>query len=173
MNRHTVTRRPFILSTLCLGLLFGAVACDDEAQLEPRDADALEMLIELGGEDGAPTELVAFADACDDHEPGDVWEEDCNTCLCSDIGIKLCTREHCETPAETLASSTEDHEEEELIVGKGDRQQLPLDDASEAGCEGHEVGDTWDVECNTCFCNEDGVSECTIIDCDGDDPAWH
>ena len=42
--------------------------------------------------------------------------------------------------------------------------------SSGGGSEGCEPGTTWDDDCNTCFCDDDGNAACTEIACNVDEP---
>ena len=70
---------------------------------------------------------------------GDVWQEDCNFCACTDAGTQ-CTKMDC---------------------GEPDSLDIP------AFCDGYKLGEQWldDDGCNMCSCTPMGVA-CTAMACD-------
>jgi hypothetical protein len=68
--------------------------------------------------------------------PGTTFKMDCNTCVCGDNGLVVCTRMACI------------HE--------------PIKQNSVDSCT---PGSTFKVECNTCFCNDNGIAACTLMEC--------
>ncbi len=181
MNTRNTFHRLFSLTAICLAIGFGPIACDgDGLDGEARDADMdpVQMLLEVAGQDGgAATQLVAYADDCGDHDPGDTWAEDCNTCTCTAAGTTLCTQSGCDDSNEALATEPFDAVGDDAETPHEDRQapsSIPADPVDEEGCGPHGVGDSWPVDCNMCFCQAPGVVECTIIDCSGGgEISWH
>jgi hypothetical protein len=73
------------------------------------------------------------------YQTGDLWEEDCNVCACTEQGVQ-CTQMEC--------GVTDEYDTADV-------------------CDGRDLGDKWLHEdgCNICACTEAGIA-CTVMVCD-------
>ncbi len=161
MSNTSRTNRRFAPLTFALGLVISVVGCDadtsDDLEIREGDAASVHTLIELVADgETETTQLQAHVHQCGEHLPGDVWDDDCNVCTCADNGTVWCTLMECADASNSYATPDLEEDEDE---GADD----------EASCGDYEVGEEWAVDCNTCHCNEQGVAECTLIFCDGED----
>merc|ERR1712037_165363 len=70
---------------------------------------------------------------------GDVWQDECNTCHCTDTGVAACTQKLC------------------LNFNLGGQQEQCRD---RDGVK-RSAGEEWFEDCNSCKCSERGVPGCT------------
>merc|ERR1712212_563300 len=77
-------------------------------------------------------------------QEGESWDEDCNSCMCTNSGSS-CTKRLCNFAAPFLTSSLRAEEDSQCLDGEGTTR---------------EIGDSWTEDCNNCMCTKSG-SSCT------------
>merc|ERR1712058_135597 len=88
-------------------------------------------------------------------QPGDSWKEDCNRCQCLPGNKPGCTKILCEN----LAVSNN------FEGGKG-HESRNLCGLDERTGKQRRAGETWNVDCNTCFCRDTSTPPiCTLALC--------
>ncbi|XP_037070863.1 uncharacterized protein LOC119092017 [Pollicipes pollicipes] len=97
--------------------------------------------------------------------PGTVWTtaDGCNTCFCLADGMPACSRMECGSrPAPDMRDYNDFFKPEPAP------EPEPVDERTGVNCS---LGETWQEQCNSCVCLEDGMAICTKAECAVDGSA--